>query len=343
MIYTMFVRIVLGFWAVCMLAGCGKRDSESIPFRSEFALDTVCTITLYEWGDHDLYERIFARIHEIESRMSAHIEGNDIDRINQAAGIEAVQVHLDVFEVIERAVHYAQISEGSFDPTVKPLITLWGIGSDQQRVPGQEEIDGVLPLIDWQNILLNREDRTVFLSRPGMALDLGAIAKGYAADEAAAIIRQARIPQAIVYLGGDIVLVGKKNDGTPWRVGVSDPLRDRTISLGTIQTEEKAVLTSGNMERYFIEDGVHYHHLFSPFLGYPADSGLMAVVIIADSALDADALSTAVFILGYEEGKALVESLEGVDAIFVREDKTVRLIGDIDFILSDESYRIVGD
>jgi thiamine biosynthesis lipoprotein len=325
--------------AILFLAGCSK----PVQSRSGFALATICTITLYDNGSPQVYRDIFARIGEIERRMSVFIEGSDVDRINKAAGIEAVNVHLDVFDVIERAVHYAELSGGAFDPAVEPLVALWGIGGERPRVPAREEIDRVLLLINWRDIELDRENKTVFLKKPGMALDLGAIAKGYAADEAAVIIKKARIPQAMIDIGGNILTVGEKKDGSLWKIGIQNPVDVRGSYIGIIGTRGKSLVTSGVYERFFVADGIHYHHIFSPSLGYPADNGLLSVSIIADASIDADALSTAVFVLGYEKGRTFVESLEGVEAVFVFNDRGIRLTGNVDFTLVDENYRIVND
>ena len=322
--------------AVLLLAGCSK----TVQSRSEFMLSTICAVTLYDEGTPQAYQDVFARLGEIESRMSVFIEGSDLDRINKAAGIEAVEVHSDVFYVIERAVYYAELSGGAFDPTVRPLVAIWDIGGKNPRVPAPEELDKVLPLVNWRDIELDRNSNSVFLKRPGMALDLGAIAKGYAADEAAAIIKKAGISQAMINIGGNILTVGEKKDGSPWMIGIRDPLDTSGAYIGIARTKGKTLVTSGVYERFFMSEGKRYHHLFSPALGYPADNGLLSVSVITDVSIDADALSTAIFVMGYENGRAFVESLDGVEAIFVFEDRSIYLTGGVDFILVNENYGI---
>jgi len=333
-LFSAFVIITLS------LASCLSRTE---PSRQEFALGTVCSITLYDNGKPAVYKDIFNRLHEIENRMSAHLPDTDIARINAAAGIAPVQVHGDVFEVIRRAVYFAEISGGAFDPTVGPLVSIWGIGGDNPRVPTQAEIDAVLPLVNWRNIELDSENLSVFLKRSGMALDLGAIAKGYAADEAAAIIRKAGIKQAIIDLGGNILVYGEKKDKSLWKVGLQDPLENRGSYLGIVTSVECAVVTSGVYERFFEYEGRRYHHIFSPLNGYPADGGLLSVTIIAKNSIDADALSTSVFVLGYEVGRALVESLEGTEALFVFNDKSVRKTKGADLKITNQNYRLLSD
>jgi len=333
------MRYILAGIAVLLLAGCSK----PVQSQSEFVLATICAVTLYDEGTPQVYRDVFARLGEIESRMSVFIEGSDVDRINKAAGIEAVEVHPDAFKVIERAVYYAELSGGSFDPTVGPLVALWGIGGETPRVPSRDEIDRVLPLINWRDVELDRQNKTVFLKRPGMSLDLGGVAKGYAADEAAAIIKKAGISKAMINLGGNILTVGQKKDGSLWMIGVQDPLDTRGAYIGIARTKEKTLVTSGVYERFFMSDGIRYHHLFSPSLGYPADNGLLSVSIITDTSMNADALSTAVFVMGYEKGRSFVESLEGVEAIFVFDDRSVYPTGGVDFILTNENYSIAGN
>jgi thiamine biosynthesis lipoprotein len=309
----------------------------------EFALGTVCTVRLYDQGKPEVYRELFSRFREIERRMSVILPDSELNRINALAGIEPVQVQSDVFEVLELAARYAALSDGAFDPTVGPLVSLWNISGDEPRLPSPEEIDALLPLVSWRDLELDREGRTVFLKRPGMALDLGAIAKGYAADEAAGILRKNRINRGIIDLGGNILAYGEKQDRSPWRIGIQNPLDSRGAYIGIMEVRDQTVVTSGVYERFFEEDGVRYHHILSPADGYPARSGLLSVSLVTRRSVDADALSTAVFVLGYERGKALVESLEGVGAVFIFEDKSIRLCGGAGFVLTDESYRIISD
>jgi len=324
------LRIIRGLICFFLLASCSAADAS----RTQFALGTLCHITLFEQGQDKVYNDVFARIREIENRMSVNIPSSDVSRVNAAAGTEPVQVHEETFAVISQALHYAKLSGGAFDPTVGPLVSLWGIGGGNPRVPSQAEIDEVLPLVNWQDVELDEKAHSVFLTRRGMALDLGAIAKGYAADQAAAVIRSAGIRRAIVNLGGNIAACGERRNGKPWRVGVQNPNGDRNEYIGILQATEKSVVTSGVYERFFEEEGRRYHHIFSPADGYPADSGLLSVTIIAPFSVDADALSTAVFVLGLEKGMALIETLAETEAVFILNDMSVIKTSGADFTLS---------
>ena len=321
---------------ILTISSCARTESS----RAEFALGTVCQITLFDRANERVYQNVFARIREIENLMSVNIPGSDVSRVNAAAGIEPVQVREDVYAVIERALYFAEISGGAFDPSVGLLVSLWGIGGDNPRVPKREEIDEALSLTNWRDIELDPVTRSVFLKRRGMALDLGAIAKGYAADEVAVIIKKSGIERAIIDLGGNIVILGENKDKRPWRVGIQNPLEKHGVYMGVLQITEQTVVTSALNERFFEEDGRRYHHILSTSDGYPAENGLLSVTIIAHNSMDADAISTTVFVLGYERGKELIESMPGTEAVFILNDSNVRITQGANFTLTDQTFSL---
>jgi thiamine biosynthesis lipoprotein len=315
-----------------------------MPAQSEFVLGTVCSVNLYERGTPGTYRKIFDRLREIENAMSAGLEDSELGRINAAAGREAVAAGAGTIAVLKRALQFAELSGGAFDPTVGPLVQLWGIGSDDERVPGEEEIAEALSLINWRDVAIDEDAGTVLLARPGMRLDLGAIAKGYAADEAARIIGEAGLERALIDLGGNILAWGVKEDGSPWRVGIQNPEAGRGAYIGIAAVKNKTLVTSGVYERFFESGGRRYHHILSTRSGYPVDSGLLSVTVIGGNSMDADALSTSLFALGYEAGRALAESMPDTEAIFVFTDHSVRgssgafelfTLTDSDFTLED--------
>jgi len=331
---------------VLMLASCLKGSSrEQYHSRTQFAMNTLCTVILYGEANPDVHTAVFARIDEIESRMNNFLPDSDISRINAAAGIQPITVHEEVFFMIKRAKYFAEISGGAFDPTIGPLVSLWGVTTENPSVPESGEINNALSFINWNDITLDEEALTVFLNRRGMSLDLGAIAKGYAADEAVALIKAAGVDRAIVDLGGNVFTVGMKDvqTQTPWNVGLRNPFQGKSPHIGIISGGDITVVTSGVDQRYFEEGGVRYHHLFSPFDGYPAQNGLVSVTVTAAVSADADALSTAAFVLGYEKGSALIESYDGAEAIFVFDDKSIRKTSGASFVLRDETFHLVSD
>jgi len=311
--------------------------------RAEYVLGAFCSVKLFDKSKDGVYNDIFARTREIDNLMSVNVPSSDISRVNAAAGIAPVIVNKDTFKVIKRALYFAEISGGAFDPSVGPLVSLWGIGDDDARVPFQEEIDNTLPLINWRDVELDETAHGVFLKRKGMALDLGAIAKGYAADEAAAIITNAGIKRAIIDFSGNIVTLGEKRAGTPWKIAIQNPNKSRGLTFGIINlktAEKKTLVTSGVYERFYEKDGERYHHILSTVTGYPVKNGLLSVTIIGSDSTDADALSTSLFALGFEEGIKLLDLFPGTDAVFVFEDSSVRVTPGVDLRITDEEFVI---
>ena len=299
--------------AVCVaLVSCKHQPLE----RTDFVLGTVCTIKILQGGNQKLLDDCFTYLRYLDDAVSANKEGTYVDTINKNAGREAVRVPPEVFELIVQALTYAERSNGAFDPTVGPLVKLWGIGTEAQRVPAEQELQAACTLIDWRDVVINSKESTVYLKRSGMRLDLGAIAKGWASEYLAGMLDGANAV-AIIDLGGNIELVGQKPNKKPWKVGVQNPFGERNNSI-TILTFDKpmAVITSGVYERYFIENDKRYHHILNTMTGYPVDNGLVSVTVIADSGIKADALSTTLFVLGIEKGLVLAEQ-EGVEAVFI--------------------------
>jgi thiamine biosynthesis lipoprotein len=343
-----FLIICLSLCAGMEFAACAKTPPEQM----EFAFGTVCKINLYEFGSKKLYASVFSRLREIDNAMSARESAGApsiLMQINNNAGIAPVKIPDDLLEVLEQAKRYAKLSHGAFDPTVGPLVNLWGIGTEDQKIPAAREIAERLALIDWQDLIVDRHEGTAFLKRKGMALDLGAIAKGYAADEAARIAKEGGASRAIIDLGGNVMAIGgrrhiwrQEQGNTAWRVGVQNPQEERGAYIGVLLAQDKAVVTSGVYERFFEAEGTRYHHIFSTIDGYPVDNGLLSVTIVADRSIDADALSTAVFALGYEQGMALLETVPNAQAIFVFEDSSVKISGGLreTFNLTDGRYAI---
>jgi thiamine biosynthesis lipoprotein len=310
----------------------------------EFVLGTVCSVNLFEQGTAAEYDAVFARLRDVQAVMSANQDDTDLDAVNKNAGLQPVAVHRELLDVLEEARRYAELSEGAFDPTIGPLVNLWGIGGENPRVPGEDEIREALSLVDWRDLVIDREAGTAFLRRPGQALDLGAIAKGYAADQAAAILSvRGKNRRAIIDLGGNILAIGERPKNESWRIGVQNPLDERGEYLGVLRVKNKSVVTSGIYERYFEENGERYHHILSTANGYPVQNGLLSVTIVADRSIDADALSTAAFALGLEKGRALIEARPEAEAVFVSRDGSVALSSGAEelFTLTGENYYLM--
>ncbi|HSW35367.1 MAG TPA: FAD:protein FMN transferase [Candidatus Limnocylindrales bacterium] len=266
----------------------------------------------------EIKDKVIGEMERLENLFSRTIKDSEISSINNSAGLRPVQVSTEVLHVVEKSLSYAQLSGGAFDPTVAPLVDLWGFLGQEFRVPTAHEIETALTLVDYQLVEVDATAETVYLPLAGMSLELGGIAKGYIIDRALAVLVQAGVQDAFLNAGGDIGLLGSRPDGSPWRIGVRHPRDNREI-VAVVPVRDKAVTTSGDYQRFFEENNIRYHHLLDPFTGLPARS-LASVTIIAPTALESDALSTAVFILGPEEGMALIERLPNVEAILVTPD-----------------------
>ena len=316
-------RICLIFISILLLslAGCGGGQTPYAS-RNAFLLDTIVTIKIYDKKIPDrVWTDAFGEIERLDALLSVHTEGSDTARLNEAAGLSPVTVSPETLEVIEKGVYFSRMTGGLFDITAGPLISLWNINPPEGHVPPETELADTLPLIGWEDIEIDNEKSRVFLKRPGMGVDLGAIAKGYIADKVKDVLLADGIEHAIISLGGNIQLIGD----TPYGIGIQDPDQGSGIYLGAITLADASAASSGDYERYFEMNGVRYHHILDPVTGYPADSGLRGVSVAAPHSVDADALSTAVFLLGPEAGMALIEELPGIEAVLVTGDQEVLL------------------
>lgn len=260
-------------------------------------------------------DAVFYEIERLEKLLSRTERASDIYRVNSFAGLEPVKVSRETLFLAALALQYAEISAGAFDPTIGPFIDSWGFLDQEFRLPPEEEIRQLLPLINYRKIIIDHSDATIFLPDKGMVLELGGIAKGYIVDRAAAVLKSLNVKRAFINAGGDITLIGSRPDGQGWKIGVRHPRDDKSI-IAALSVSDSAVVTSGDYQRYFEKDGVSYHHIIDPQSGRPAGK-LASVTIVASTAAEADALSTAVFVLGPVTGLALIEKIRGVEGVLV--------------------------
>lgn len=312
------------------LAGCSNSSQESAPSiktpvsHTYFIFDTVVTLRVFdERMTSAHFDSIDQLLKKIDSEMNRKHTGSEIDLVNRQAGMNAVNISEETFLVIETALKYAAQSGGRFDPTVGPIVDLWGIGSEDAAVPESGSLANALPLIGYQGVTLDRAALSVGLAKAGMSLDLGAIAKGYAADVIALYLKEQGFRSAIIDLGGNVIAMGGKPDGSDWTIGIQAPDEQRGRHLGIIKVNNKTIVTSGVYERFFKENGVVYHHILDPVTGYPVDNDLLSVTILTEESMVADAMSTSVFSLGLEDGLKFVEAHEGVEAVFITNERKI--------------------
>lgn len=294
------------------LFGCRTEIAHS---AAGIACDTVVTITAY--APQDTVDEAFRICEEYEAMFSKTVEGSDIWTLNHANG-KAVEVHAETAELLRLAAEIGEASGGAFDVTIAPVSGLWDFSADDPSLPEKDALISAVSRVDYRQIMI---DGTAVALKNGAEIDLGGIAKGYIADRVAAYLREQGVTSACINMGGNVVTIGAKPDGSPWTIGVRDPNGTPEQSAEILRLTDAAVVTSGNYERFFELDGVRYHHILDPKTGMPVSNGLASVTIIGTRSDLCDALSTACFVLGEERSAAILEQY-GVRAIFIRQDGT---------------------
>ena len=306
-----------------LLSSC-TRQQEVISDRT-FALDTLIEIKIYQYPDQkkeNLIQDSFELIRDLENTLSSHIEGSDLYIIKQNAGTKTTQVKGITYSVLKDSIYFSEITNGLFDVTAGPLIDLWAIDPPDGHVPTQQELDEVLTLINYNKINFLNDNR-IKLEDKGMMVNLGAIAKGSIADEVKGFLMKSGVNSAMINLGGNVLLIGSKPDGSSFIIGIQDPNNIRGEYLLSISVDDEAVVSSGDYERYFEYEGKIYHHILDPKTGFPAETNIKQVTIVAPDSQTADGLSTSVLLLGLKKGILLINSLEDVEAIFITKDNYI--------------------
>lgn len=353
---TAFLSILM---MVLFLVGCANESNESTettvtptnnalletPYKdTQFHMGTYVSLQVYDEGKEAVLEEAYNRVVELEEKLSSNQTDTEIAEINENAGVQPVEVSEDVMELLIISSEYSALENSGFDYTIGAITDLWRIGFDDARVPEPQEIDAALPLVDYRKVELDTDNSTVYLTEEGMKLDLGAIAKGYIADQIVEIFEESEVTTAIIDLGGNVIVMGdspNREEGG-WNVGVQDPFDERGSYIGAINIKDKSIVTSGIYERYIEQDGEIYHHLMNPRTGYPFDNNLASVTIIAEHSTDADGLSTVVFGFGLEEGLEYVNNREDVEAVFITKDSEVYLSQGIKdtFNITNEAFTL---
>jgi len=308
-IYVLFIIILL-------LCGCSITKKEPLS-RTGFHFDTIITITLYDSKDDKILNTCFDYCKEFENLVSRTVKSSDISMVNHANG-QPVEVSDTTIELLKKGIKFGELTDGAFDITIAPLSELWDFKNNPGNIPSESEIIEALSHVNYKNIVI--EGNTVTLTDPEAAIDLGGIAKGYMADQLKEYLLNEGVTSAIINLGGNVLTIGAKPNGTSFNIGIQKPFDEQNETITSVQVKDSSVVTSGSYERYFKVDATIYHHILNTETGYPCSNGLLGVTILSEESIDGDALSTTCFALGLEEGQELIASLEGIDAIFVTED-----------------------
>jgi len=326
-------KIVFILLACLIVAGIiygygSKEDTEYT--KNTLLMDTVITLRASGKNAKPAIEESIKRLNEINKMASANDSSSDISKINAAAGATPVAVHPEIVKMVQESIEYSKLTDGAFDITIGPLINLWGIGTENERVPSDDEIKANLPLIGYDKIKVDESANTILLTQKGMAIDLGGIAKGFATDEVLSIYQKYKMKNGLISLGSSTVYaLGQNTQGSKWRIGIVNPRDENSDNyLGILRLSNEVISTSGDYERYFIKDGKRYHHILDPKTGYPADCGVMSDTIVIDDhvknkGMISDILSTAVFILGKDKGMSFMQKLDGVSGEITTTDYKV--------------------
>ncbi len=260
-------------------------------------------------------QNAIAEVKRIEEVISEWKPGSDISEVNRMAGIKPVKVSAELFGLVKRSLKVSDLTDGAFDISWAGARGIWRFDGTMTSLPGPKVIDSVKPLINYRNIILNDSMSTIYLAKKGMAIGLGAIGKGYAANRCREVMLKMGIQSGIVIAGGDLITWGSPGEGKRWPIGVADP-QNPDNAIAWFEVGEMAVVTSGDYEKFVEIEGKRYCHIINPKTGYPVE-GLRSVTIVCPDAELADALSTAVFVMGRERGMALVNQLKGVDCVMM--------------------------
>lgn len=288
---------------------------------TDYAMNTVISVTVTSRNCREDALAVVDEVRRVESLMSATLPESDIYKINSAKAGTAVSVSDEVYSLLELSLEISKKTDGIFDISINPLSELWDFNSEKPSVPEDEQIKKTLELVNYKDIVLNPEDKTVTLKKEGMSISLGAVAKGYAADCCAELLKKRGVKEAIIDLGGNIYVVGKNKT-----IGIQTPYEKRGTYFTTCRVSDKSVVTSGAYERYFTKGGKIYHHILDTQNGYPSRADLKSVSVVSENSALADGLSTAFFASGEKKARELAKKFPDVEVIMLTEnDRTVRL------------------
>ena len=343
-------RILLALIAVLIIAqtGCSKGASSVEPVvGEEYKLDTICTVSVYEIRTSDgaviaasdsedeagaVIDDAFKLCDELERKLSRTIAASDIAKINEAGG-EWTPVSNDTLELIQKGIEYSELSDGDFDITVGGITELWDFhaAEGKEKLPDADALKKAAEHIDYRKIEIDGDK--VRLKDPESKIDLGGIAKGYIGDKMAELLESSGISSAIINLGGNVICIGGKSEEEDFVIGVEAPFSDRTEIVGKVNSRDKTLVTSGIYERKMKIGGKVYHHILNSKTGWPVETDLDAVTLIADKgrSADIDALSTICLIKGGEEGVALIEKTDGVEGVFIKNDGSIETTSGAEF------------
>lgn len=333
--YNQLILILFIMILICpTFSGCGTSDNTPVS-DTGFYFDTVVTITLYGTENEKYINKCFELCKNYENLFSRTISSSDISQINSNSknGVPTVVAN-DTFYLVQKSIEYSKLSKGKFDITIGALSTLWNFTGENPKIPMEDDIAQTLSTVDYNNIAVDIDNNSIMLTNNNSIMDVGGIAKGYIADKLKDYLLSEGVNNGIINLGGNILLLNEKPDGTRYNIGIQKPFGGKNEVIATVQATDKSIVSSGVYERYFYENNKLYHHILDTDTGYPVENELLGVTIISDLSIDGDALSTTCLALGTEKGLELIESLGDVEAIFVDSGYKLRVSSGL--LISDE-------
>lgn len=305
-------------FTICTITGCAKKTDPVT--KTGFYFDTVITLTIYSGSQESLLDDCFSLAERYENLFSAAIDSSDVSRINQAKGT-FVTVDDETIDLIQKGLSYCELSNGGFDITIGNVSSLWNFSDNDGTLPEPGQLANAVSTVDYKNIVI--ENNKVRLTNPAASIDLGGIAKGYIADRMKEYLNHNGITEGTINLGGNVLCIGPKQDGSPYRIGIQRPFDDQGTAAAVVEVTNETVVSSGIYERYITVNDKLYHHILNPANGYPYENDLLGITVICQDSVDGDGLSTTCFSLGLEEGMKLIERLPDAEAVFITEDNTM--------------------
>lgn len=305
----------------CALLFANCREPETAFETTDVIMGTMVSQKIYGKDNKAAATEAVERMRALERMLSFFSPESEVSRLNNSAGKNKVRLSPETFFVLSKSIEYSRLSDGAFNVMVGPLVKKWGVTGTNPTIPSPSEIKSLLAIIDYRDLILDKNDLSAMLRKKGQMVDLGGIAKGFAADEVLKIYKKHGIKSALLDIGGNISVLGFKPDGTLWAIGLQDPSKERGNYLCSINVHDKSFSTSGAYERFFKKNGKVYHHIIDPKTGYPSDSDLVSATIIGETSTDTDALSKT-FIMGLEKGVNLIKKT-AFDAVFITKDNKI--------------------
>lgn len=336
------IVIMVLILSISLFSGCKKDDTTKSESSEVFVMDTYVTQTVYGVNRNKAILNVNKTLRKLEKNLSLYIAGSDIDKINNNAGLLPVKVDSYTYDIIYKSYVYSENSDGIFDITIAPLSKLWGITSENPKVPAEEQINQALKLIDYKKIEFNKKENSIFLKDKNMAIDLGGIAKGYICDVIKQEYDSLNVDSALVSIGGNIFAYKTKPGNKAYTLGIRDPYGESNDIIGKLNATNKVVATTGAYERFFESEGKIYHHILNTKSGYPVDSAVASATIVSEDGGLADFLSTTIFIEGID-GIEKYKNLGNFEFIVIYENKDVVVSEGLvsDFSITNKDYDII--